>query len=198
MKVNVFLPFSHNYQTHADMIVGVDYGAYQLAKSKVFMDVAIGDFDSVSKDELKLIKEFSKTIVSLKAEKDETDSEAALIYLKKLGLTNITLIGDVGSRLDHFLINLKLVEKYKVTYVLEHSKIFYLEKGLHQVKKAYKYLSLFTSSNCRLSISGVKYPLENKPIDHLDTFLSSNEIIEDFANIEILEGSLIVVLSNDK
>lgn len=198
MKVNVYLPYSFETTYKADIIVGVDYGAFMLAQKGVKMDVAIGDFDSTSEREFELVKKYSDTIIKLKAEKDETDSEAAIMYLQDCGYKDITIIGDVGSRLDHFLINYRLTEKYNVTYVLNNSKIFCLKKGIHRIKKEYEFLSLFTNNQCVINLSGTKYELLDVNISYFDTYTSANEIIEDYATIEIISGSVTVVLSNDK
>lgn len=198
MKVKVFLPHSFKVDYNADFTVGVDYGAFILAKKEIEMDVAIGDFDSTSIEEKELIKKWSKKVINLKVEKDETDSEAAIMYLQDLGFSDITLIGDVGNRLDHFLINFKLCEKYDVAYILEEAKVFNLKKGQHKIKNTHQVFSLFVSDFCRLSVSGVKYRIDNLKVNYFDTFLSSNQIIEDFAFVNIFEGSVTVVLSNDK
>lgn len=198
MKVNVFLPFSFTYLEKSDLTVGVDYGAYLLAKKSIMIDVAIGDFDSTSKEEFVLVKKYSKKIIKLKVEKNETDSEAAVLYLLKQGYTNITLIGDVGSRLDHFLINYRLVEKYDVKYILENSKIFNLKEGYHKIKNEYQFLSLFTSDACTLSLNGSKYSLDKASIEYLDLYTSANKIVDDYAIIEVFNGNVTVVLSNDK
>ena len=198
MSVNIYLPHSFETSYTAEVIVGVDYGAYLLAKKGVKMDFAIGDFDSVSESEFKLIKKYSKKIIKLNIEKNETDSEAAIIYLQGLGYSDLTLIGDVGSRLDHVIVNYRLTEKYDVTYILEKSKILNLKKGIHTLKSDYQFLSLFTNNSCELNLSGTKYTLSNTRINYYDTFTSANEIIGDFAQVEVLSGNVTIVLSDDK
>lgn len=198
MKVNIFLPHSFNYQEKADFIVGVDYGAYLLAKSKIKMDVAIGDFDSTSAKEFKEVLKWSKKIVKLKVEKDDSDSEAAIKYVQDLGYMDINLIGDIGSRLDHFLLNCRLVEKYNITYILESGKIFNLKKGSHKIKNDYQVLSFFTSSKAHFSVTNVKYEIKDLHITYFDTFLGSNKITKDYAKVEVVSGSVNVILSNEE
>lgn len=198
MKVNIYLPHSFKVNYKADVIVGVDYGAFILAQKGIRMDVAIGDFDSTSNSEFELVEKFSDKVIKLKVEKNETDSEAAIMYLQALGYKDITIVGDIGNRLDHFLINYRLIEKYNVTYLLNDSKIFSLEKGVHKVKNEYQFLSLFTNDRCSLNLSGTKYKLKNATINYFDTYTSANEIIDDNATIEIISGKVTVVLSSDK
>lgn len=198
MRVNVFLPHSFKREEKADFIVGVDYGAYQLARAGIEMDLAIGDFDSTNDNQYKLVSKFAKKIIKLEVEKNETDSEAAIMYLQDQGFSDISLIGDIGSRLDHFLINFRLVEKYNITYILESGKIFLLNKGLHQIKNEYKVFSLFTSKKCRLSLWGTKYLINNEVINYFDLYTTANKITADYASVEVFDGSVVVVLSNDK
>lgn len=197
MKISVFLPHTFNASYSADIVVGVDYGAYQLAKNNISMDIAIGDFDSVNSEEFLLIKKHAKEIIKLNTDKNETDSEAAIMYLKNLGYNDITIYNDLGERFDHLLINYRLVEKYNVTLISKNSKTFLLEKGRHQIKNTHKYLSLFTNNECKLSLANTLYPLDNVLINFYDTYLTSNKIIDEYAILNIDYGSLIVVLSSD-
>lgn len=197
MKVNVYLPHTFKVDYDADLIVGVDYGAYLLAKNKLEMDVAIGDFDSVSDCEFNLIKKYAKKLIQLEVDKNETDSEAALMYLKAAGYSQINVYSDLGNRFDHLLLNYRLIEKYDYKFVSEHNEIFMLTKGSYKIKNTHQYLSLFTNGECTFSIKNVAYPLLERSISYFDTYLTSNRIINDFAEIEVISGNLIVVLSND-
>ncbi|NLC54432.1 MAG: thiamine diphosphokinase [Erysipelothrix sp.] len=198
MKVNIYLPHTFNPSYDCDFIVGVDCGAFMLAKKDIQMDVAIGDFDSINEKELALVKKMSKKQVKLSIIKNETDSEAAILYVLSLGYKDITLIGDVGLRLDHLLVNYRLTEKYNVTYLLENSKIFNFKKGHHRIKKEFQFLSLFTNDEAIVTLSGTKYELDNQKIAYYDTYTSANEIIDDFAQIEVVSGNVTVVLSSDQ
>ena len=71
-------------------------------------------------------------------------------------------------------------------------------KGSHKIAKDHKYLSLFTLDKAIIDLKGVKYPLENCHFTVSDTYLTSNEIINDTAELIIKKGSVIVVSSNDK
>jgi thiamine pyrophosphokinase len=93
----------------ADFIVGIDRGALVCAQKGLLMDVAIGDFDSVTSAELEVIKKHCKEIVILDAVKDVTDAQAALAYVD--GYDEVILCGGLGGRIDHQLINIGLVKK---------------------------------------------------------------------------------------
>ena len=80
------------------MLIGVDSGALSLLDMGETPDVAIGDFDSVSSGDLNRIEEKVLTVVKLPTEKDLTDTEAALEYVKEhLDVQEIEMHGLFGG-----------------------------------------------------------------------------------------------------
>ena len=55
-----------------EYIIGVDIGAYLLAKNNMRIDLSIGDFDSVSTTELSLIEKFSNEVQKFDEKKEYT------------------------------------------------------------------------------------------------------------------------------
>ena len=198
MRCVVLLGIQDTFNETYDCLVGVDRGAFYLAESGQKMDYAIGDFDSVSKDEFGLIQMYAKEIVQIPKAKDLTDSEFALAYLEEKGLTKIIIYGGLGRRFDHTLVNIKLLEKYPHTTLKDsNNKIFVVSDGTYRIEKeCYKYLSFIPLSLGKISVSGVQYPLENRNISLEDTYLVSNEILNDVAEV-IIEGKILVLLTND-
>lgn len=198
MIAKVIVPHSFPIDTSDGFIVGVDYGAYELANKQVKMDLAIGDFDSVTKSEFELIEKFAAKIIKLSVDKNETDSEAAIMYCKDNGFTDITVYGDIGKRLDHLLVNIKLVEKYNVTYKDAYNKVKSYPVGEHKIKNDYDILSLITREDCLLSLKGCLYELEKVTLNYFDTYMSSNKIIEDYAQLNVYSGVITIIQSLDK
>lgn len=92
--------------------IGVDRGTLRLLNMGVTPLVAIGDFDSLSADELKRVKTAIGDIRQAIPEKDETDTELAVtVALKEYQYDRLDIYGATGGRLDHFLANLWLVLK---------------------------------------------------------------------------------------
>ena len=181
-----------------DYLIGVERGALEIMKRNLPLELAIGDFDSVSFKEKDEILKYAKKVITLNPIKDESDSEATFKYLKENNYQKLIVYGALGNRFDHSFVNFQLVYKYDVTLVDENNKIFALKKGIHQIKKKeYSYLSLFTLENTTISLSGVKYPLHNRTIDSLTSYTLSNEILQDDASIEVINGVVLVVLSRD-
>ena len=61
------------------LFVGVDRGAFYLLKQGLPLDLAVGDFDSVSDEELMHIKDRAKEVIQAQPEKDDTDLELAVL-----------------------------------------------------------------------------------------------------------------------
>lgn len=198
MIAKIILPHSFNIDYACDLLVGVDYGAFQLAKEGIKMDVAIGDFDSVTESEYELIEKYAQEVIHLPKEKNETDSEAALIHVSAKGNYMIDVYADFGVRFDHLLNNFHLLSKFKFTLYDNFNKVYRLDTGKHRINNTHKYLSLFTLTEALIDLEGVKYPLKDCHFTLSDTYLTSNEISDKDAHLYIKEGSVVIVQSNDK
>lgn len=179
-----------------DDLIGIDHGAITAMKAQRPMVAAIGDFDSVSSDELKQLEATTK-LIKLNTHKNETDSEAAINYAQTLGYDEIILYGGLGGRIDHELINLSLlVHKKGITLMNERNRITLIEKGSYKQKKEYHYLSFIPLDECVISLKNVAYPLDHCTVHPWDTFTTSNEILDE-AEIIVHQGKLLMIECND-
>jgi len=187
------IPTAENY-------IGVDKGALTLARNGKRMFVAIGDFDSVEESDLAYIKEYSDTLIQLNPIKDNTDSEAAVMYAIDKGYQKIHLYGGLGGRLDHTMINLRLVSRFpEIVYLHDQNNfIFSLGEGVHSIdKRDYTYISFFTENEATISLEGLKYPLDKQQLTNKDTYTTSNEILEDRGIVTVHAGQVTVIQSKD-
>ena len=187
------IPTAENY-------IGVDKGALTLARNGKRMLLAIGDFDSVEESDLAYIKEYSDTLIQLNPIKDDTDSEAAVMYAIENGYHKIYLYGGLGGRLDHAMINLRLVSRFPETVYLydQNNLIYSLAEGVHSIDKHdYTYISFFTEDEAIISLEGFKYPLDKQQLTNKDTYTTSNEILEDKGIITVHVGKVTVIQSKD-
>lgn len=180
-----------------DDLIGIDHGAIIAMQANRPMIVAIGDFDSISHDELAQLEAYTK-LIKLSTHKNETDSEAAINYAQMLGYDEIILYGGLGGRIDHELINLSLlVHKKGITLMNERNRIRLIEKGCTKQKKEYRYLSFIPLDECVLSLKNVAYPLDHCTVHLWDTFTTSNEILDE-AEIIVHEGRMLMIECNDE
>ena len=184
----------------AEKYIGVDKGALTLARNGKRMLLAIGDFDSVEESDLAYIKEYSDTLIQLNPIKDDTDSEAAVMYAIQKGYQKIHLYGGLGGRLDHAMINLRLVSRFpEIVYLHDQNNfIFSLAEGVHSIDKCdYTYISFFTEDEATISLEGLKYPLDKQQLTNKDTYTTSNEILEDRGIVTVHAGKVTVIQSKD-
>lgn len=180
-----------------DDLIGIDHGAIIAMQANRPMIVAIGDFDSISHDELAQLEAYTK-LIKLSTHKNETDSEAAINYAQMLGYDEIILYGGLGGRIDHELINLSLlVHKKGITLMNERNRIRLIEKGCTKQKKEYRYLSFIPLDECVLSLKNVAYPLDHCTVHPWDTFTTSNEILDE-VEIIVHEGRMLMIECNDE
>lgn len=202
------LPDLSEYNEENSIWVGVDRGVYHLLKRDIHPTIAFGDFDSVSQEEWKFIKEQVSELKQFKPEKDETDMELALNWALDQDPDTIRLFGATGGRLDHLLANvhlllnpLKTKSSIYVTLIDRYNKIFLKKPGRYTIEKRHreKYISFIplTLDVTDLTLEGFKFPLKNRHISLGSTLCISNELISDYGTFSFSEGILIVIRSHD-
>lgn len=189
------------------LVIGVDRGALIAIEEEIKLNLALGDFDSVSGEEKLKVQQHAEKMLSFPANKDDTDAELALLYiLEHLEVDNIYLYNWLGGRIDH-LHSLQMVvlqERFlplvsKINFIAENNYITYYLPGEHHLKKLeeMKYLSLILLTKVEnLTISHVSYPLNDVDFSS-PRALISNEFVSDKATLSFTEGIVAVIQSRD-
>ena len=98
------------YLREDDWFVFCDSGLKHLQKlqteAEIMPDLIVGDFDSYDNPQLEDVE----TIV-LPTVKDETDTAFAASEALRRGFDDFLIIGAIGARLDHTLVNISLLYK---------------------------------------------------------------------------------------
>lgn len=195
-----------NLKNKFNNIIASDKGLEMLDKCNIKPNYIIGDFDSLNEKVLnKYINDEAVKIIKLNPEKDYTDTHMALKLAIELKSTDITIIGAIGSRLDHTLANINILkealEKKVACRILnENNNITLIDKNTTIKKEEeYPYISLIplTTNVTGVTLNGFKYPLDNATMKIGKSIGVSNEQIEDNATIKLEEGILIIIRSKD-
>ena len=95
-------------------VIAADGGIDRALALGLHVDLAIGDFDSVSAEGLTAVEAAGARIERHPAAKDATDLELSLDAAVALGPARIVVLGSGGGRLDHLLGSLSLLglERY--------------------------------------------------------------------------------------
>ena len=89
------------FTTDFDYFVGVDRACLYLLELGLPLDLAVGDFDSVSELELDVIQSTAKSCKKASAEKNDTDTELALkLIFQAYPEAEVTIFGAFGGRID--------------------------------------------------------------------------------------------------
>lgn len=181
-----------------DFIICADGGYLHAQKSAVAVHLFIGDRDSftgaIGKD---------VPCIFSRPEKDDSDMMLALKEGLARGFDEFVLLGATGGRLEHTLANIQtaaygLVHGSRVRIKDAHHEIFLLKNQSCRVQKdEWDYLSLISfGESCRgVCITGVKYPLDEAVLTNHFPLGLSNAFVEEWAEITVADGVLLVVLS---
>ncbi len=196
-----------------DFVIAADKGLDILTDVGISPSVILGDYDSsVSAHSEKIMEECYQQgaeILEYPAEKDFTDTEAALHEAVDRGCTEIYLLGATGGRLDHFLGNLNAMQyptEQGIRCIIadEQNRIELLmpnvERCLEKDQCFGKYISFVPLGDqvSGLTLKGFRYPLEHAVLKKGTTLGISNEIKDETARVLFQEGILTMIQSKDK
>jgi len=195
----------NSFKKQEALIIGVDRGALDLLNQGIVPSVAIGDFDSISETDFEFVVKHCSTVIKLNAEKDETDTEVAILHGISLGLTEMYIYGGLGGRIDHTIANVRLLlkfvkERIKLTLIDEKSRLTILAPGSYEFESVHEaYLSFFALENvvADLTLTGVKYPLTNYALQQDDIRCISNEVVASSFTVKFSQGYLLMIYSRD-
>lgn len=196
-------------KTENNLIVGVDRGSLLLKEMGIIPDLAIGDFDSLRKEELNQIENNVADIRYSNPIKDLTDSELMLqVVFEDYQADDLVILGASGGRLDHFLVNILMplnpqIKKFapKIALLDQQNLIRYYLPGRHIITKyhGYPYFGVGNLSPVKeLEISRARYDLSNYSNTYPRMF-SSNEFKKDKNSFELSfkEGLVIIIFAKD-
>ena len=184
-----------------DLCIVADQGYRHAKQLGIRPHLFVGDFDSLSQNELPKDIE----VLEVPAEKDVTDTQLAVEEALTRGAEEIVIISGIGSRLDHTLSNLALLEDLYDRHVHAmmtngYNRVRFIRSTSTLIGRSqYPYLSLITNDPIAkgVSIEGCKYPLKNAKIRRGWQFAVSNEISGNCTLISVRKGGLYLIESLD-
>lgn len=203
-------PFAVDYMKsqNFDVVIAADSGIEFLYRHQLKPDILVGDFDSANKEIVAYYKNDPEVeFREFQPEKDDTDTEIAVLLAIEKGADEVHLLGATGSRIDHMLANVALLglllERQIPAYLVDAQNRIRLINGRTLIEKAVQYgdyvsLLPFMGEVRGLTLTGFKYPLENYTMGGYHSIGVSNEIVEEKAVITMKNGILLMVESKDK
>lgn len=186
-------------------VIAADSGLDRAADAGLLVDVAIGDFDSVSAQALLRAEEDEIEIVRHPQVKNETDLELALVHAATLEPERILVMGIGGGRLDHFLAGLLLLgdDRFgdlEVDALVQDSHITVIGRtaiGRRRVitGSVGSIVTLLPIGGDAegVSTNGLEYPLRNETLHAGSPRGLSNLFVAPLAVVEVKAGALFTV-----
>ena len=114
-----------------DKVIAVDAGLEAVKALGLEPDMIVGDFDTVRPEVLAYYRRMEHIVWDARQpEKDETDTELALLKAQATGCTEVVVLGATGGRMDHMLGNIHLLfpclQKGMEAYILDSQNRIYL------------------------------------------------------------------------
>jgi thiamine pyrophosphokinase len=186
--------------------IAANGGARHCLSLGIIPNVVIGDFDSLTNEELKTLNSFETKYIRYPSAKNETDLELALEYAVEHGVTEMYLLGLLGGRWDMSIANLLLLSTPKFEdihfFILIGSDDLYILRGGMELwfqGKPGNPVSVIPLSYIASGISyqGLKWPLENEALKFGSHRGLSNYMIADNARIRLDSGVLLICIQRE-
>ena len=195
---------ARSFMDEADYVIYCDSGLRHMEALGIHPSLVIGDFDSHENPHLDV-----ETIV-LPVEKDDTDTMHAVKTGIDRGFRDFVLLGVIGGRLDHTLVNLYALyyldsHGCKVIAADDYSEIEVISSrpadpgeipGKAFVDDSFKFFSLvnMTGTARGITIRGAKFCVEDAEITSEYQYATSNEVLPGCrAEITVREGRLLLI-----
>jgi len=181
-------------------VIAADRGLDHALALGLEVEIAVGDFDSASREAVARAEARGTRIVRHPAEKDATDLELALDLALSLGSGRILVLAGDGGRLDHLLATLLLLgssryESVEIDALVGHARA-YVVRGERAIEgEAGDLVSLLALHGPAEGVrtEGLAYVLEGETLDAGSSRGVSNVFVADMAAITLERGVLLAV-----
>jgi thiamine pyrophosphokinase len=188
-------------------VIAADGGARHCLEMGIIPQFVIGDFDSLSEEELTFLMSNGAELIKYSTQKDETDLELAVNYAMNQGINDISIYGLFGGRWDMTFanvlllaspvysgINFKIYHGKTTAYILHSGEMLKLQS---QPGTTVSIMPLGGSAS-GITYNGLKWPLENATLPFGTPRGVSNQTTQNETEISLQEGIILVfVIDSD-
>jgi thiamine pyrophosphokinase len=189
--------------TPADFLIAADGGARYCLELGLVPQLVIGDFDSLSADELENLISQGARVERHPVDKDETDLELALRAAKRQKADEVIVLGALGERWDMSLANVLLIahpefRRLRVRMLADGQQVMLVQPGASCVLTGspgdtVSLLPLRGNAH-GVKTDGLKYSLGEETLEFGYTRGISNVLLGETARITLDSGLLLCVL----
>ncbi len=181
-----------------DIICAADSGLEAAIACGIKPEAVVGDMDSLSN--LELLGNFSQeNIEKSSVDKDVTDTEIGIAWLRRRGCDSIIIIGGGEGRLDHTLALVKILEDSESSDILwftEREVVCVVEDRLSFIGKPDGILSVYPIGRgpWKADSQGLRWELNH--VNWADGLMSlSNRMVSSRVRIEVKSGRFLLIRS---
>jgi len=182
------------------LVIGADSGIEHAHALGRRVDLAVGDFDSVSPEVLAAATEAGAQVTRYPVEKDATDLELALAVATARGVGRITVVGGHGGRVDHYLANALLLGSPRFAHVeidgwFGDTHVIVVRHHARLVGRIGSLVTLLAIHGPARGVTttGLRFPLHDAVLLPGSTLGVSNELADADATISVRGGTVLSI-----
>jgi len=192
------------YLGTVNYVVAVDGGSRHVEALGVRPNVLLGDFDSIESYKGFTDKYPNVEVLQFPPKKNFTDSELAVEYAIDQKPDQVTLVGCIGTRMDHTFATVLLLKKFldagiDARMLNERNEIRLIDGDYEIEGQVGDLMSLVpvTLQASGIYLHGFEYPLNDATLPLGSSTGISNVFASEKAKIELRDGLLLVFKSRD-
>jgi thiamine pyrophosphokinase len=181
-------------------VVAADSGVDRAHELGLVVDLAVGDFDSVTDGGLRAAERGGARVDRHPVAKDATDLELALGAALRLEPSRLIVLGGHGGRLDHLLANALLLASdalrgVEVVAQMGHARVTVVRRRGELSGRPGDVVTLLPVGGpaCGVATDGLLYPLRDEDLAPGTTRGVSNELLRPTAVVTLRSGVLLAV-----
>lgn len=182
------------------LVIGADSGIDRALELGLHVDVAVGDFDSVSAQGLRAVTQAGAVLERHPTAKDATDLRLALDMALAYSPDRIIVLGGDGGRLDHLMGNILLLgaDDLAGVEIVAHMgsarvTVVRARADLHGARGDIVSLLPLQGTAVGVTTEGLLYPLRAEDLIPATTRGVSNELTAAIASVTVRDGVLLAV-----
>ncbi|QBP41501.1 thiamine diphosphokinase [Paenisporosarcina antarctica] len=191
------------------VFIGADKGSVYLLNEGIIPTVAVGDFDSLSSEEFLDLTNRVASVKVASVDKNETDTDLALIHSLDFDPQQVVLVGVTGGRLDHFISVLNSVYRFQkdnpgIQFIVRNkwNEMRLLTPGIIKLttNPQLPFMSFFAFHENveEITLTGMKYNVSNETINIGSSRFTSNQLLDEHGSISFSSGICLLIRSSDQ
>ncbi|HWR68363.1 MAG TPA: thiamine diphosphokinase [Desulfomonilia bacterium] len=188
--------------SQAECIIAADRGAEYCLDAGVIPHLVVGDMDSLDEGVLPRLDASGAVIKRFSTDKDQTDTEIALIEALQRGARVVEILGALGDRFDHALANVHLLRmalrhgiQARITSDTQQIFLVDAETRLERCRGCTVSFLPLTEKVQGITLRGFVYELDDACMEIGKPFGVSNRVKSAKAWVMVKEGVLLAVLA---